>query len=84
MPAVDTMEPVPAATAKETSKSIGVLEELIKSLAVSKTQDEANSAATNVASLLHGPIEEQSLPSKFVISSYPYATLPRTATNPLL
>jgi elongation factor 3 len=66
MPAVDIMESVPAATAKETSKSIGVLEELIKKLTLSKTKDEANKAATNVASLLHGPIEEQSLPSKLV------------------
>lgn len=66
MPAVDIMESVPAATAKETSKSIGVLEELIKNLTVSKSQDEANKAATNVATLLHGPIEEQSLPSKLV------------------
>jgi elongation factor 3 len=64
MPAVDVMQSVPAATAKETTKSIGVLEELIKNLTVSKTQDEANAAASNVASLLHGPIEEQSLPSK--------------------
>ena len=64
MPAVEVMQSVPAATAKETSKSIGVLEELIKNLTVSKTQDEANTAATNVATLLHGPIEEQWLPAK--------------------
>ena len=64
MPAVDVTQSVPASSAKETSKSIGVLEELIKALSVSKTQDEANSAATNVATLLHGPIEEQTLPSK--------------------
>jgi elongation factor 3 len=64
MPAVDVMQSLPAATAKETTKSIGVLEELIKNLTVSKTQDEANAAASHVASLLHGPIEEQSLPSK--------------------
>lgn len=68
MPAVEVMQSVPASTAKETSKSIGVLEELIKTLSVSKTQDEANSAAQNVATLLQGPIEEQSLPSKSVIS----------------
>jgi elongation factor 3 len=64
MPAAEVMQSVPAATAKETSKSISVLEELIKNLTISKTQDEANTAATNVASLLHGPIEEQTLPSK--------------------
>jgi elongation factor 3 len=57
MPTVDVMQSVPATSAKETSKSIGVLEELIKNLAISKSQDEANTAATNVASLLHGPIE---------------------------
>lgn len=67
MPAVDTMQSVPATSAKETSKSIGVLEELIKNLTVSKSQDEANTAALNVATLLHGPIEEQSLPAKSVL-----------------
>ena len=68
MPAAESMQSVPATTAKETSKSIGVLEELIKNLTVSKSQDAANTAATNVASLLHGPIEEQSLPAKSVSS----------------
>lgn len=64
MPAVDVMESVPAASAKETSKSIGVLDELMKTLSVSQTQDEANTAATNIATLLHGPIEEQSMPEQ--------------------
>lgn len=67
MPAVDIMQSVPATTAKETSQSISVLEEMIKNLTVAKTRDEANTAAANVASLLHGPIEEQSLPSRLVI-----------------
>jgi elongation factor 3 len=68
MPAVDIMQSIPAVSAKETTKSIGVLEELIKNLTISKSQDEANTAAGNVASLLHGPIEEQSLPSRAVDS----------------
>ncbi|KAL9622736.1 MAG: hypothetical protein Q9160_002854 [Pyrenula sp. 1 TL-2023] len=68
MPAVDTMNSVPAVSAKETAKSVGVLEELIKNLSLSKSQDEANSQATNIATLLHGPIEDQSIPAKAVES----------------
>jgi elongation factor 3 len=64
MPAVERMDSTPAATAKETSKSVGVLEELIKTLSVSKGQDEANAAAGNIATLLNGPIEERSVPAK--------------------
>lgn len=64
MPAVEIMDSSPAATAKETSKSVGVLEELIKTLSVSKGQDEANATASNIATLLNGPIEERSVPVK--------------------
>ena len=55
-----------AAAKKETDASVGVLEELLKSLSIAKTQDEANSAAANVASLLNGPIEENAIPIKVV------------------
>jgi elongation factor 3 len=64
MPAVDIMDSTPATSAKETTKSVGVLEELIKTLSVSKGQDEANAAASNIATLLNGPIEEITVPAK--------------------
>jgi elongation factor 3 len=41
-----------------------VLEELIKTLSVSKSQDEANATASNIATLLNGPIEERTVPAK--------------------
>lgn len=65
MPAA-TKDATPAAAAKETSKSVGVLEELIKNLTISKTQDEANAAALNVATLVNGPMEEHTMPLKTV------------------
>lgn len=64
MPAVDVMDTVPATSAKETAKSVQVLEELIKSLSISKGQDEANTAAQNIATLLNGPMEERTVPAK--------------------
>lgn len=64
MPAVDIMDSVPATSAKETAKSVGVLDELVKNLTVSKTADETNAAAGSIASLLNGPTEEQALPTK--------------------
>ena len=64
MPSVDVMDSVPATSAKEAVKSVGVLEELIKSLSISKTQDETSAAAGNIASLLNGPTEERDLPTK--------------------
>ena len=64
MPAVDVMDTTRATSAKETTKSVGVLEELIKTLSISKGQDEANAAASNIATLLNGPIEERTVPAK--------------------
>jgi len=64
MPAVAVMDSTPAASAKETTKSVGVLEDLIKTLSISKGQDEANAAAGNIATLLNGPIEEKTVPAK--------------------
>ncbi len=66
MPAVEAMESVPVTSQKETQKSLNTLEELLKTLSISKAQDEANAAATNIATLLNGPIEEQVLPVKTV------------------
>ena len=48
MPAVDIMDSVPVVSAKEAAKSVAVLDELIKSLSVSK----------------NGPADEQLLPTK--------------------
>ncbi|KAL2014504.1 hypothetical protein VTN00DRAFT_2029 [Thermoascus crustaceus] len=67
MPAVDVSS-VPAVSGKETAKSVAVLEDLIKNLNISKTQDEVNAATGNIASLLNGPTEEKVLPAKAVES----------------
>ena len=65
MPAA-TKDSTPATSAKETQKSIAVMEDLIKNLTISKTQDEANAAALNVATLVNGPMEEHTVPGKVV------------------
>jgi len=57
---------VPAVSSKETAQSVQVLEDLIKNLNVSGSQDEVNAAAGNLASLFSGPIPEQTLPLKAV------------------
>lgn len=66
MPAVDTMTSTPTTSAKETKQSVATLEQLLQALSITKTQDEANAAATNVATLLNGPIEEHAVPLKAV------------------
>ncbi|PWY90766.1 elongation factor [Aspergillus heteromorphus CBS 117.55] len=65
MPAVDVSS-VPAVSSKETAQSVAVLEDLLKNLSVSSTQDEVNAATDNLAHLLSGPIPEQTLPLKAV------------------
>ena len=57
---------VPAVSSKETAQSVEVLEDLIKNLNVSGSQDEVNAASGNLASLFSGPIPEQTLPAKAV------------------
>jgi elongation factor 3 len=42
MPSVEAMDSAPAVSSKETAQSVKILEELIKALSISKTQDEAN------------------------------------------
>lgn len=69
MPAVDVAPSTPAMSGKEGTKSVAVLEELVKSLSLTKTADEAKAAATNIATLLNGPVEEQVLPAKYVSAS---------------
>ncbi|OXV05175.1 hypothetical protein Egran_07057 [Elaphomyces granulatus] len=58
MPAVDVMASVPAVCGKETVKSVVVLEDLIKTLSISKSAGEAKTHANNIASLLNGPTEQ--------------------------
>ncbi|GLA01918.1 translational elongation factor EF-1 alpha [Aspergillus niger] len=65
MPAVDVSS-VPAVSGKETAQSVAVLEDLIKNLNISSSQDEVNAAADNLAHLFSGPIPEQALPLKAV------------------
>jgi elongation factor 3 len=65
MPAVDIAS-VPAVSGKEAAQSVAVLEDLIKNLNVSTSQDEAIAAASNIASLFSGPVSEQTLPLKAV------------------
>ncbi|KJF61174.1 elongation factor 3 [Coccidioides immitis RS] len=60
MPAVDSVN--------ESAQSVTVLEELLKSLSVSKNEAETRAAANNIASLLNGPTDEQALPVKAVES----------------
>lgn len=69
MPAVDVMEATHASgktEASENAKSVKVLDELLSKLTISKTQDETNAAASNIASFINGPIEEHDAPTKYV------------------
>ena len=67
-PAVDIMDVAQGsnskAVASENAKSIKVLDELLGQLNLSKTADETNTAATNIASFINGPIEEHDAPVK--------------------
>ncbi|OJJ47046.1 hypothetical protein ASPZODRAFT_131978 [Penicilliopsis zonata CBS 506.65] len=65
MPAVDIAS-VPAVSGKEAAQAVAVLEDLIKNLNISKTQDEIIAASSDIASLFSGPISEQTLPLKAV------------------
>ncbi|DAA75590.1 TPA_exp: Uncharacterized protein A8136_1664 [Trichophyton benhamiae CBS 112371] len=68
MPAVAVADSTPAQSAKEAAKSVAVLDELLKSLSLSKSADEAKAAAANIASLLNGPTEEHVVPARAVES----------------
>lgn len=65
-PAIDIVEATQTdqAVASEHAKSVKVLEELLGKLTVSKTADETNAAATNLATFINGPIEEHDAPTK--------------------
>lgn len=64
MPSVDSVSSVPAVSAKESARTVAVLDELFKTLSVSKSVDETRAAANSIASLLNGPTDEQSVPVK--------------------
>ncbi|KAF3482668.1 elongation factor 3 [Arthroderma uncinatum] len=66
MPAVAVVDSTPAQSAKEAAKSVAVLDELLKTLSISKSADEAKAAANSIASLLNGPTEEHTVPAKAV------------------
>lgn len=66
MPAASS---VPVVSSKETAESVEVLQDLIKNLNVSGSQDEVNAASSNLASYFSGPIPEQTLPAKYVAFS---------------
>ncbi|KAI9891469.1 MAG: translational elongation factor EF-1 alpha [Vezdaea aestivalis] len=55
-----------AAIAKENKQSVKVLDELLSKLTVSKSADETNVAAGNIATFINGPIEEHDAPTKAV------------------
>jgi elongation factor 3 len=53
-----------SAVKSENQKSLKVLEELVSKLSISKSQDEINSTALNLASFINGEIEEADAPTK--------------------
>lgn len=66
-PSVNAVASAPsgdAAVAKENKQSIKVLDELLSKLTVSKSPDETNAAAGNIATFINGPIEEHDAPTK--------------------
>ncbi|KAF2473013.1 ARM repeat-containing protein [Lindgomyces ingoldianus] len=66
-PAATEAAPHNASTVKsENSKSVKVLEELVKKLNISKGQDEINAASLDLATFINGDIEEADAPTKVV------------------
>jgi len=63
-PALDLPKPTAEAVKAENQKSIKVLDELLKKLTLSKSQDEINEAAQEIASFINGDIEEGDVPTK--------------------
>lgn len=56
--------------ANENAQSIKVLDQLMSTLTIAKSEDETNAATTNIASFINGPIEEADAPTKCVFSNY--------------
>lgn len=64
-PSVDISSTVVAdPVAAENLKSVKVLDELLGKLNLSKSSDDANAAALNLAQFINGPIEEHDAPTK--------------------
>lgn len=63
-PAVDISKPAAATVKAENSKSLKAIDELFAKLTVSKSQDEINEAAQEIASLINGDIVEGDVPTK--------------------
>lgn len=52
-----------SAVASENAKSLKVLDELLQKLTISKTKEDAEYAAENLATFINGPIEEAAVPT---------------------
>jgi elongation factor 3 len=63
-PALDIQQPTASQVKSENAKSVKVLEELLSKLTVSKSQDEINASALDLASFVNGDIEEGDAPTK--------------------
>lgn len=63
-PAIAAQSSSSVATKGENANSLKVIEELLSKLSVSKTPEEVNSTATNIATFINGDIEENDAPTK--------------------
>jgi len=63
-PALDLQKPTADAVKAENQKSIKALDDLLKKLTISKSQDEINESAQEIASLINGDIQEGDVPTK--------------------
>jgi elongation factor 3 len=63
-PALDVKKPAEGSSAKENAKSIKVLEEMLKKLTVSQSEDEIRESALSLATFVNGDIEEGDVPTK--------------------
>jgi elongation factor 3 len=53
-----------SAVKAENQKSLQIIEELVSKLSISKSQDEINTSALNLATFINGDIEEADAPTK--------------------
>jgi elongation factor 3 len=64
-PALDLQQKSAASAVKaENAKSVKILDELLAKLTISKSQDEINESAQEIASFINGDIEEGDVPTK--------------------
>jgi elongation factor 3 len=66
MPSVAAANNTANMATKENKQSIKVLDDLMAKLNISKSQDEINASAANIATFINGPIEEADAPTKYV------------------